>query len=85
MVDIASRLYIIRPIPTKTSLAIIKELIDVFTTFGLPRVIQSDSGKEFVNEIMTLFAENADSPTSYKPQKEIIGPHIRLLRLNEDY
>jgi hypothetical protein len=85
IVDIASRFCILRPIPTKTSLTIVKELIDVFTTFGLPCVIQSDNGKEFVNEMMTLFAENADSLTSYKPQKEIIGPHIRLLRLNKDY
>jgi IS30 family transposase len=59
MVDIATRFCILRPIQTKTSLSIVKELVDVFTTFGQPIVIQSNNGLEFVNEMMKLFAENA--------------------------
>ena len=59
MVDIATRFCVLRPIPDKTSMTIVKELVDLFSNYGLPRVIQSDNGTEFVNELMTLLAENA--------------------------
>jgi len=59
MVDIATRFCVLRPIPDKTSMTIVKELVDLFSHYGLPRVIQSDNGTEFVNELMTLLAENA--------------------------
>ncbi|KAG0862369.1 hypothetical protein G6F15_013545 [Rhizopus arrhizus] len=59
MVDIATRYCILKPIPDKQSMTIVKTLIDVFSNYGFPRVLQSDNGGEFVNELMQLLAENA--------------------------
>ncbi|SAL96875.1 hypothetical protein [Absidia glauca] len=49
MIDICTRFVIIRPIPDKTAVTIANALIDVFCTFGFPKIIQSDNGSEFVN------------------------------------
>jgi transposase InsO family protein len=59
MVDIATRYCVLKPIPDKSSLSIVKELVDLMITFGIPRVIQSDNGTEFVNEMMSLLAEHS--------------------------
>ncbi|KAG0751239.1 hypothetical protein G6F61_013733 [Rhizopus arrhizus] len=59
MVDIATRYCVLKPLPDKQSMTIVKALIDVFSHYGFPRVIQSDNGGEFVNELMQLLAENA--------------------------
>ncbi|CEG71823.1 hypothetical protein RMATCC62417_07492 [Rhizopus microsporus] len=53
-------------------MTIVKTLIDVFSNYGFLRVIQSDNGGEFVNELMQLLAENADYDhrlmSSYHPR-----------------
>jgi hypothetical protein len=59
MVDIATRYCVLKPIPDKSSLSIVKELVNLMITFGIPRVIQSDNGTEFVNEMMSLLAEHS--------------------------
>ncbi|KAG1168619.1 hypothetical protein G6F70_009027 [Rhizopus microsporus] len=59
MVDIATRYCVLKPLPDKQSMTIVKALIDVFSNYGFPRIIQSDNGGEFVNELMQLLAENA--------------------------
>jgi transposase InsO family protein len=59
MVDIATRYCVLKPIPDKSSLSIVKELVNLMVTFGIPRIIQSDNGTEFVNEMMSLLAEHS--------------------------
>jgi transposase InsO family protein len=59
MVDIATRYCVLRPIPDKSSLSIVKEIVNLMVTFGIPRIIQSDNGTEFVNEMMSLLAEHS--------------------------
>ena len=59
MVDICSRFCLLRAIPDKTSLTIADQLINIFCDFGLPKILQSDNGKEFVNELVKLFTEKA--------------------------
>lgn len=59
MVDICTRYCVLRPIPDKQASTIAQELINVFCEYGLPKVLQSDNGGEFVNELMQIFAEEA--------------------------
>ncbi|KAJ8651462.1 hypothetical protein O0I10_012980 [Lichtheimia ornata] len=56
LVDMCTRFCILRPIPNKEAETIVKTLVQVFCDFGLPRAIQSDNGKEFVNNVMKRFA-----------------------------
>ncbi|KAJ8651870.1 hypothetical protein O0I10_012563 [Lichtheimia ornata] len=56
LVDMCTRFWILRPIPNKEAETIVKTLVQVFCDFGLPRIIQSDNGKEFVNNLMKPFA-----------------------------
>lgn len=44
MVDICTRFCLLKPIPDNTAATIVKQLIDAFTTFGIPRIVQSDNG-----------------------------------------
>jgi transposase InsO family protein len=52
MVDIFSRFCIARAIKDKSAATVAKELFKVFCDFGFPKVIQSDNGTEFVNEVV---------------------------------
>jgi hypothetical protein len=72
MIDICSRFVILRPLQDKTAEAIVQAIIPVFCEFGIPRILQSDNGKEFVNQIMTRFKLKAGFDhrliTPYHPQ-----------------
>lgn len=57
MVDVCTRFCIIRPLPNKQSDTIVRELITQFCTFGFPRYLQSDNGKEFVNSLIEKLAQ----------------------------
>lgn len=72
MVDVCTRFCLLKPIPDNTATTIVKQLVDAFTTFGIPRIVQSDNGPEFSNELMDLFAQTAGFDhrliTPYHPQ-----------------
>ncbi|KAG2228371.1 hypothetical protein INT48_007210, partial [Thamnidium elegans] len=53
LVDHFSRFTILRAITDKTSLTIAKELLNIFCLFSFPKVLTSDNGSEFVNEIVS--------------------------------
>lgn len=59
MVDLCTRFCILRPIQDKQSQTIVSNLIQVFCDFGLPRILQSDNGTEFVNDLMKRFKRAA--------------------------
>ncbi|OBZ86740.1 Pro-Pol polyprotein [Choanephora cucurbitarum] len=59
MIDICTRFVILRPIPNKTAEAVVQALIPVFCDFGIPRILQSDNGKEFANQVMQRFKAKA--------------------------
>ena len=59
IVDVCTRFCILSAIPDKSSTTIVSTLIQVFCDFGLPKVIQSDNGTEYVNELVELFAKMA--------------------------
>ena len=47
--DICTRFTIIRPLRSKMAKDVAKELFHVMADFGVPKIIQSDNGSEFVN------------------------------------
>ncbi|KAG1351786.1 hypothetical protein G6F61_014684 [Rhizopus arrhizus] len=49
MVDIATRYCILKPIPDKQSMTIVKTLIDVFSNYGFPHILRSNNGGEFTH------------------------------------
>ena len=52
VIDVATRFVFLRPLVDKTAYAVAQELYKIFTDIGFPKMVQSDNGKEFVNEIM---------------------------------
>ena len=53
LVDYFSRFTVLRAIPDKSSVTIARELLNVFCLFSFPKVLTSDNGSEFVNEIVS--------------------------------
>ena len=52
--DLCTRFVFLRAIPDKTSATIAVALTEYCCTFGFPRIVQSDNGSEFVNELIQL-------------------------------
>ena len=50
--DICTRFLIVRSLPNKAAVTIARTLFNVFVDFGVPKIIQSDNGSEFVNEVV---------------------------------
>jgi transposase InsO family protein len=59
MRDIFSRFIILRAISDKKSDTIVQQLVSVYCDFGIPKIVQSDNGTEFVNGKMKLFKKAA--------------------------
>ncbi|GJJ69417.1 hypothetical protein EMPS_01763 [Entomortierella parvispora] len=72
LVDVCTRFVFLRPIPDKAALTIAEVLLGIFTTIGFPRIIQSDNGREFVNEAVTTLLKKAGAEhrlvTPYHPR-----------------
>ena len=49
---------ICRCLPDKSAKTIVKHLIQVFSDFGYPRILQSDNGSEFKNVTVKLLTES---------------------------
>ena len=52
LIDIHSRFVLLKPIKNKTMEIIAETLIELFTIFGFPKILQSDNGTEFVNQLV---------------------------------
>jgi hypothetical protein len=59
MVDIATRYVFLRGLPSKEAISVALELWRLFCEFGVPKVIQSDNGREFVNKVVSAISELA--------------------------
>ncbi|KAJ8651374.1 hypothetical protein O0I10_013106 [Lichtheimia ornata] len=72
LVDVCTRFCLLRPIPNKEAKTIAKELVKVFSDFGYPRIIQSDNGAEFKNQLLKEVLDNIGVDhrlsTPYHPQ-----------------
>lgn len=60
------------PIPDQTADRITRELINIFTRFGLPRILHSDQGANFestlLQQTLAAFGVHKSRTTSYHPQ-----------------
>lgn len=54
LVDICTRFVFLVPLKDKTAKTIATELFKIFTLIGFPRILQSDNGKEFVNDALKV-------------------------------
>lgn len=52
VIDVCTRYTIIRPLKNKQSDTVAIELIKIFGDYGIPKIIQSDNGREFKNSLM---------------------------------
>ena len=59
IIDIHSRFVLLRTLPNKSGAEVAQALLKVFYDFGFPRIIQSDNGTEFVNQIVKDVTESA--------------------------
>ncbi|XP_071055094.1 KRAB-A domain-containing protein 2-like [Onthophagus taurus] len=50
--DHLTKFVILRPLESKRAEEVAYHLVDIFTTFGAPVVLQSDNGREFCNRII---------------------------------
>jgi transposase InsO family protein len=53
VIDVATRFIFLRALKDKTAYSVAQALFLIFTDVGFPKMIQSDNGMEFVNEVMT--------------------------------
>ena len=56
-VDVFTRFLVCRAIRDKKAPTVAEELVKIFSILGLPRIIQSDNGTEFANNILAKVAE----------------------------
>ena len=72
VIDICTRYILIRPIPSKSALVVARSLVKIYSDFGIPKILQSDNGTEFVNQIMDELKNNCGfeqrTISSYYPQ-----------------
>jgi hypothetical protein len=70
--DICTRFIVVRGLPDKAALTVARSLYQIFADLGVPKIIQSDNGKEFVNSVITALKTNFGlkqrTITSYYPQ-----------------
>ncbi|CAF1169735.1 unnamed protein product [Didymodactylos carnosus] len=55
--DHFSKFTVFRPLKNKTAVKVERELVNIFSLFGAPTILQSDNGREFVNHITDSLAE----------------------------
>ena len=59
IVDYLSRFTVLKAVPDKSSYTIARAYLETFCLFGFPKVLHSDNGSEFVNQVMTQLLELA--------------------------
>ena len=52
LIDVATRFIFLRELSSKSSYSVAQALLRLFCDIGFPKVMQSDNGGEFVNEVM---------------------------------
>lgn len=57
IIDVFTGFAILRACTSSTAEEIAKELWDVFCLFGFPKILQSDNGHEFVNDLMRVLVK----------------------------
>ena len=55
LVDVHTRFVFLRPMVVKKAVEVAYELVNVFASFGVPKILQSDNDPSFVNEVIEEF------------------------------
>jgi len=80
IVDNFSRFVTLRPIPDKTSSSVVQGLLEFIGIFGLPKIIMSDRGTEFRNNMNILLCKALNVQrrftSSYHPQSNGVSERI---------
>jgi len=59
LVDVHSRFVVLRAIRNKSMVTVGNTLVEIFCQFGFPKIIQSDNGTEFVNQVIKHLTNTA--------------------------
>jgi hypothetical protein len=83
--DICTRFTILKAIPDKTALTVARWLYQTFCDFGLPKIVQSDNGTEFVNAVLKKMKKHCAFShrliSSYHPQANgVAEAHVKLAK-----
>ena len=57
LTDIATRFVCLAPLVDKSAMTIAQALYPIFCNFGFPKIMQSDNGTEFVNQVVAQFTK----------------------------
>ena len=57
VIDKLTKFVILRPLKNKSMATVAPEMWKIFADFGIPKIVQSDNGKEFVNELFLKLVE----------------------------
>ena len=52
VIDVFTRFVFLKALKDQTAISVARALLEIFATVGFPRIVGSDNGSEFVNEIM---------------------------------
>ena len=58
--DICTCFTFLRPLPDKRACTVAKELFEIFSIIGFPKILQSDNGKEFVNTVISAMSQQCN-------------------------
>src|SRR5690348_4695814 len=58
IVCVFTRFVFLRAMPDKSAASVAANLFSIFVDFGFPRVIQSDNGSEFVNQLVEYLTKH---------------------------
>lgn len=82
LVDVCTGFIMLRPMKAKTAAATAHELWQIFSVIGIPRVLQSDNGTEFLNETVRALTHKLGVPhrfiSEYNPRAD--GKVERVVR-----
>ena len=74
LVDVFTGFIVLRALPDKSATSVAQALWDIFCLIGIPRVLQSDNGTEFVNRVIaslnTLIGVNHRYISEYNPRAD---------------
>ena len=86
LVDLATRFVVLDALRDKTARSVARALWRVICLFGVPKVIQSDNGPEFVNDVIHALCElmgvNKRTVAQYNPQANGAAErHVRTFKM----
>ena len=68
LIDVFTGFIVLRALPNKSAISTARSLFDIFCTIGFPRVLQSDNGTEFANEVLAKMNELMGVPHRFIAQ-----------------